>query len=549
MWERSFIALTACALFLLSCGQTTTEDSQALATPSSPQPAVADLPSPAAALDKLPPHSASAMVLELRGSDRALDQHVLAQWNDIVLMPEWTGNTSPIADVAYAVYRFNLQGFTGPQTLQITFSAAPQDYSKLWFGFSEWGHDRWDWRASTASGALNLGAGGYAPYTKTTKGDMLVAVVMLGVTGVGLAKLQVGASAQGDWWMEGHDPQHTRRSAMVGPQANHLRWTCDLGDDVRTPPVIGADGTIYAGTFHANGNGPSSVVAISPEGIVLWTFATADRVEKSLALGVDGTVYAGSWDGNLYAINPDGTLKWAFTTGGAVRSALALAGDGTLYFGCTDTNVYAVNPDGTLKWSYPTGDEVNSSPALGTDGTIYVGSDDNDLYSIHPDGTLNWRFTTGNRINKTPAVGTDGTIFVASIDSTLYAVNPDGTLKWEYVVGDTVGSAGLLADGTIYVTSDDSGLQAINPDGSLKWIYTTDFAMRQAPAIGVDGTAYLMSLDVSAGSPSSRFLAIKADGTLLWSYIIHEDLNSAAIGPDGAVYAGSNDNRVYAFGP
>lgn len=549
MWERSIITLFVGALFMLGCGGTTAQLAQAPAAIHNSPSTVTDLPSPAAALAKLAPRSASAMVLELRGSDRALDQHAFPQLNDLLLMPEWIDNTSSFNTVAYAVYRFNLEGFTGPQTLSITFSAEPQDYAKLWIGFGEWSHDRWDWRASNPRGAYNLGAGGYAPYIKPGRGDMLVAVVMLGDTGVGLARLQVGASAQGDWWMEGHDPQHTRRSAVVGPQANHLRWVCDVGDDVRTPPVIGADGVIYVGTFHADGNGPSEIVAISPEGEVQWTFATADRVERSLALGVDGTVYAGSWDGNLYAINPDGSLKWSFTTAGLVRSAPVVVADGTVYVASEDCNIYALNPDGTLKWSYATGDAVHSSPAISPDGTVYIGCDDNDLYSIHPDGMLNWRFTGGNRIGGAMAIGTDGTIYVGCANYTFYAVNPDGTLKWEYADGLIYGSPGLGTDGTIYITGDSSGLYALNPDGSLKWVYSTGFYLRNAPAIGADGTAYLMSLDTSAGSPNSRFLAIKADGTLLWSYIIHEDLNTAAIGADGTVYVGSNDNKVYAFGP
>jgi outer membrane protein assembly factor BamB len=30
------------------------------------------------------------------------------------------------------------------------------------------------------------------------------------------------------------------------------------------------------------------------------------------AIGADGTIYVGSWDYNLYAVKPDGSEKWKF---------------------------------------------------------------------------------------------------------------------------------------------------------------------------------------------------------------------------------------------
>jgi outer membrane protein assembly factor BamB len=51
------------------------------------------------------------------------------------------------------------------------------------------------------------------------------------------------------------------------------------------------------------------------------------------------------------------------------------------------------------------------------------------------------------------------------------------------------------ADGTIYVGSDDNKLYAIRADGTLKWSYTTGSAVRSSPAIGADGTIYVGSFD------------------------------------------------------
>ena len=86
-----------------------------------------------------------------------------------------------------------------------------------------------------------------------------------------------------------------------------------------------------------------------------WHRTTGDYVQSSPAIGADGTIYVGSYDKNLYAINPDGSQKWFFTTGGEVVSSPAIGADGTIYIGSYDHQLYAINPDGTEKWSFRTG--------------------------------------------------------------------------------------------------------------------------------------------------------------------------------------------------
>lgn len=83
------------------------------------------------------------------------------------------------------------------------------------------------------------------------------------------AKLPFGTGKQGDWWMFGHDPQHTRLSEYVG----------------------------------------------SPYSVIKWKFKTNGNIYSSPALGADGTIYIGSDDKNLHAINPDGSQKWAYSIG------------------------------------------------------------------------------------------------------------------------------------------------------------------------------------------------------------------------------------------
>jgi len=69
---------------------------------------------------------------------------------------------------------------------------------------------------------------------------------------------------------------------------------------------------------------------------------TTGKVRSSPAIGADGTIYVGSYDNKLYAINPDGTLKWAFETENYVHSSPAIGGDGTIYVGSDDKHLYAI---------------------------------------------------------------------------------------------------------------------------------------------------------------------------------------------------------------
>uniref|UniRef100_A0A7C4GFJ8 Pyrrolo-quinoline quinone repeat domain-containing protein n=1 Tax=Fervidobacterium thailandense TaxID=1008305 RepID=A0A7C4GFJ8_9BACT len=77
-------------------------------------------------------------------------------------------------------------------------------------------------------------------------------------------------------------------------------------------------------------------------GTLKWNFKTRESIGSSPAIGADGTIYVGSWDSYLYALSQDGTLKWRFQTGGGITSGPVLGQDGTIYLGSNDGNLYAI---------------------------------------------------------------------------------------------------------------------------------------------------------------------------------------------------------------
>ncbi|MBU1626803.1 PQQ-binding-like beta-propeller repeat protein [bacterium] len=110
------------------------------------------------------------------------------------------------------------------------------------------------------------------------------------------------------WYTFQHDIRHTGRSPHEGPETPRLLWKFKTGGAIFTPPTIGADGTIYAGSDDC------FLYAIKPDGSEKWRYKAEDAVRSTPVLGSDGTIYVGSRDTYLYAIYPDGSLKWKFKT-------------------------------------------------------------------------------------------------------------------------------------------------------------------------------------------------------------------------------------------
>jgi outer membrane protein assembly factor BamB len=317
---------------------------------------------------------------------------------------------------------------------------------------------------------------------------------------------------------------------------------------ILSSPAAGPDGTIYVGVQVGTSNSanPSGVLfALAPNGAEKWRFTAPDWIDSTPAVGADGSVYFGSWNGVLYALNSAGVKRWEYKAGSFIASSPALGADGTLYVGA-GSNLVAVNPDGTLKWSFPAGDWVDSSPAIGPDGTIYVGSWDTVLYALRPDGTEKWRYTTNGNIVSSPAVAADGTVYVGSRDASLYALNANGTLKWSVDTRDTVETAPALgADGTIYLASTGGRLLAFNRDGAERWRYPAASqpalnAIYSSPAVRSDGS-------VVFGSSNNAVYAVRADGSLLWRTAIGDWSDSSPLVTASAIYLGSADKRIYSL--
>jgi len=272
-------------------------------------------------------------------------------------------------------------------------------------------------------------------------------------------------------------------------------------------------------------------------------------------IGRDGTIYQGTFAGRLLAFRPDGTQKWAYQAGSIVESTPALLHDGRIAFVDNGGTLTVLKPDGTLSWRFGTGTLgccPEPSPAIGRDGTIYTAIYDT-AYSIHPDGRLRWRYNTGRVITGSVSVTSDGVVYVLA--AYLFALGPDGTLLWQGNVRALGGAPAIGMDGTIYVNSLNPEFYAFNPDGTIKWSYQAGdccgLDVPSSPAVGADGTIYVGMTVLGSGT----LVAFNPGGTIKWQVATDPYLTAISVAGDGTIYYGATvyglENRasIYARNP
>lgn len=232
-------------------------------------------------------------------------------------------------------------------------------------------------------------------------------------------------------------------------------------------------------------------------------------------------LYVLSEMGLLYAFSAkDGARLWRTSIEQPARLLRHASGpavdDTKVYVGSIDHHIYALDvADGSIAWKTLTRGKVISSPTV-LNGVVYVGSGDNYVYALHEhDGSVKWKYRTGSDVNSSPAV-VDGVVYIASNDGYLYTFDADtGKPYWRAPIGDQSAS-GYISNGGPVICQP-----AVTGD-AVAVIDTTFFTLR----------AYSRS-----------------NGAPRWKYTSADSLqNSEPVGAHGAIFFGSGDDTLYAFG-
>ncbi len=345
-----------------------------------------------------------------------------------------------------------------------------------------------------------------------------------------------------------------RVSAWIG--AAFLAWSA-LGQD-------------SSPTFHHDPQRTGRAAVVGPSAPILrWAFKTRASLDASPVTAADGTIYISSTDNHLYAISPAGSLKWAFVAKESIFSTPALGSDGTIYFADQAGWYYAVNPDGTLKWERALQDggferRVMAAPAVSANGQSFVGTWSDFLYSFGPDGDLLWKVFLGGegQMTAAPALDRAGNVYLATLDpaskSSIAVIKLDsgGRILWKFTesLGNDrnriVSSPAIDTEGSrLYVgasRTDDGCLYAVSLDDGRR-IFRVNLAkgIVSSPAIGPDGTVYVGCLD------GKLYAVNPADGRQYWAFVsgAYVIMGSPSVDGAGRIYTGDSDGVVHALSP
>ena len=317
-----------------------------------------------------------------------------------------------------------------------------------------------------------------------------------------------------------------------------------------------------------------------------------------LYLGTDiGSCQPGPVCGYFYAIRSDGDTRWVKSLDKAVASTAAVADFDRVLFSVADNQQ---GDDELYVLAGGTGDvlaqynilEASTAPVLDLYGHIYIST--NGKFWAIEDATMRpgeksapaispwplarqWLRGTGTaedlakkwefRVNNPPVYGNpsqltmaaDGTVYINRVclqgqtycpqADALLAIKSDGQKKWEYIpdplpVYAAFSSPVVVPDGTVYVgvggaNSGSDFLFAIGPNGAKKWAHGPLLGSTSQPAVGADGTIYMIERSDGPGWPAARLHAINPlNGTTKWTLWLGPLSGlPPVVGEDGRIYA------------
>lgn len=295
--------------------------------------------------------------------------------------------------------------------------------------------------------------------------------------------------------------------------------------------------------FHANGLPAGDFAAPPYEADVPW-----DDLFIKLE-DLPANIYLNFYAKDLLGLETDFTFDakvykrfiWQYETVGEIWATAVELPNTNIVFGNFGKRLYCMNTAGEVVWDINAGGAISVPPVYdpGT-GRILMAGLDSILYSITTGGSVQWS-TNLNAPSSGQLRVVGNSVILASYTGFVRSYQTSsGSLSWQVKVCDNIASSSVVVapDGnTMYVGCFNTYLYALNSGGVI-WSKETGKEIWGQPILGPDGAIYV-------GSNDGWFYAQLPDGTDKWVTEIGGQLwGQPLMGQDGAIYLISTSKYV-----
>ena len=251
----------------------------------------------------------------------------------------------------------------------------------------------------------------------------------------------------------------------------------------------------------------------------------------------------------LVALDNSGNVMWSIKYDTGASSDIVCDPTTSNLFFTVGEYLWVLTSSGGLVWKYPLYSYSGMTPSIDSNGNIYVGASDGYLHSVFPSGKLRWYQTFDPFSNRDWSTidNLHQSLYIRMNYDLLALRLSDGSTKFSIRLNDGYSKLPAIGkDGTIYMVqtsqfSFDVNVTSYDPiSGGIQWTsnipnHNFDTEGRGPPSISNDGVLYVLTDVLSAVDA--------LHGDVLWSqgFMYAKDFtNAPTILPDGSLLTSSD---------
>lgn len=373
--------------------------------------------------------------------------------------------------------------------------------------------------------------------------------------------LAAATAVSGANWTTFHgNNQRTGRTAASVPSNPVVKWTYNFGGQVIGSPVIAPNGDVFIGPVWQDSLQPRQYFyAIKPDGTLRWRFETPwidSQVIGTPAIGPDGRIYFGTATGQFYCLEPDGSVAWTYQAAKPIQTQVLVTKDGV--YAAMDGMMRALSFEGALRWELPMTPTSIGGATETLQGNIVFYSA-NGTTCTTPSGTTLWNSSFAQGGLSAPVIAPSGDVIACG--QMITWLHPEtGAMRYflNPFMDVTYGSPTVDGNGNVYHIA---GYEAYKFSSTGQIVYNellrdpgSNFLGHCWSSAAIDGGGRLyfgMGNGFRSAIQFEKNLNIRV---LSMSQVMLLPLphiagtSSPAIAPDGTLYIGCLDGKLYAIG-